>query len=352
MIVSGVCIPSRFNSFLIVIAIFILLVSLESGFCSMCQGFPDGNLCAVGFYSYRIKNQLGFFFLFLKKKSVKMNLKDYLLHFLNLNPKQVSCILDVYRRHPGVSSNEKKKLVLSVIKGKHRIKDLEIKFKEMFSKAEENGNVLIEMMDAGLFQPSLTIAEIIPWMEEEPRQNIREQLWFLLFARKCQSLQIHQMTMPMFFCLFPPGLESTLQYREDIILCFMIEMSNLVHLKFPDMFHYFSALLPRESRNRNTTIWILFIEWIRRGIVPFADLLRTASEADLDHDDRSKLLYQMINEYLDTISSTRAMNPGAVDNPVPDYAAIEPYLTQQFLLPDPLAQLQVKLRRRVLNMEE
>jgi len=282
-----------------------------------------------------------------------MDLKNYLLHFLNLNQKQTDCILDVLRHSRPMKPSEKKKLVLSVIKGEHRIKDLDMNLKEMFSRVEEYPEVLLDMMNGGIFQPPLTIAEIIPWIEEEPRQHVREYTWFMFFARQWQSLQIHRMTMPMLLSLFSPFLNFILQFREDIMLCFISEMSNFVHLEFPDMLFFLSALLPRDSRKRYTAIWILFIEWIRRGRVPFSDLLRVASEADLDHDDRSQLLYEMINEYLDTISNTRAMNPGAVDNPVPDYATIEPYLTPQYLLPDPLSQLTSKLTRRVLfPMEE
>jgi hypothetical protein len=310
-----------------------------------------------------------------------MDLRFYLLHFLNLSEQETDEIIEIHRRYPYTTSSEMKKLVLSVLHADNhvRIEALEEIFRGIHEEVEDNAFITESILNSGL-HPNPTLAEIIPFIEQLDDIRFRGWIWFYVFDN-WESFNIHQITIPMLESILE---EIEQESRELVLGVFFGITAQFVHLEFPFFLHFTrrEGLIPDNERR---AIYVMFLmeEWLlRRGITlsqllpfmnrdyipdeerlrmtvfcqvqhsPLHDLpiwLQTIVSADLSAENRSRLLYYVIYAYLDEISRIRSLNPGDPHNIESDLDTIRRYATQVYMLPIDLNRLLQRLRRRVLR---
>jgi len=312
-----------------------------------------------------------------------MDLRFYLLHFLNLTEQQADCIVGVHRRHPRKTSTEVKKLVLSVMHGDDdaRIEALKEVFRGIHEEIEDNALIVESILNSGL---NPTLAEIIPFLEQFDDPKIRGWIWFYVFDQM-QAFNIHQITIPVLETIVG-GIEE--DSRELVLGIFFSDIiPHYLHLEFPNMLDFTRrpGMIPDDNR-RATYVMYLMEEWLlHRGITlpqllpfmnaryipseerlrmtvnlsvmnsPLQDLpvwLETIASADLSAEERSKLLYHVIYSYLNRISAIRSLNPGGPHNIEPDHQTIRRYTTQAYMLPLHLTLLLRRIMRRPLDFSD
>lgn len=279
-----------------------------------------------------------------------MDLVFYLSHFLNLTKEQVDCILEIKRRYPHRKFNEIKHWVLDMIYGKDRrlaIKDI---FETIYNDVNEDAQVVANIMNSGL-QPPPRLSEILPHMEKITNSKIRNWIWWYLWRNEWQSLQLHQLSLPMLDSLVNIHNFPDLEDREFIISIFSFDvLSNFVNFEAQSMLDFITRILPEKNRTRKISLLLMTDQWNQRAL-PLAQRLLLIVNGNLYREEKSNMLFRVIKKHLETVSNTRLMNPGAANNPVADLDTIERYVNEQNLLPEHLAELRSILTRRALPMD-